>query len=240
MADGREQCDACRRWFHSLPKHWSKSPACRPVLSQPAPQQQEDANLSRIYDASVLHERAAQMLQHLVYDKMASESFVNELKPAMAATRALELDVLWRRIRSLLRPGTEAELDAELESIADPVYGLSKAERERAYAMDVQKLPVIEPRVRSLRSPGSKIDYKDVKNHGTVGFSFVDSLARLMQEDADICRQIVAASDKWKTGDLHGVRAESLADVDDTAAFRAHEITRKRRPSRRRTWCAWA
>ena len=107
------------------------------------------------------------------------------------------------------------------------MYGLSTAQRERAYATDVQKLPILEPRVRNLRSPGSKLDYKDVKNHGTVGFSFVDTLARLMQEDADICQQIIAASDRWKTGDLHGVRAESYADVDDGDTFRAHEISRK-------------
>ena len=104
---------------------------------------------------------------------------------------------------------------------------MSTAKRERDYAIEQQKLPVLEPRVRNLRQPGTKIDYKDVKNHGTVGISIIQSLARLMQEDAGLCGAIIAASDEYKSGELHGVQAETLADVCDGDNFRAHEITRK-------------
>ena len=231
MSASRAQCDSCGEFFRCLGTHWGKKPQCRPSTA-PLPAQvlggmQEDESVQDRHFQNVLRARAAEVLQHLRYDKYASESLIDELKPAFSSVRRLELDVLRCKLLPLIRPGTEKQLDDVLAAVADPFYGLRTSKRERDYAVEVQKLPVVEPRVRNLRQPGSKIDYKDVKNHGSVGFSIVNTLARLMQNDSDICEQIIAASDEWKTGSLHEVRAAQFFDITDGENFRNHKISRK-------------
>ena len=231
MSASRAQCDSCGEFFRCLGTHWGKKPQCRPSTA-PLPAQvlggmQEDESVQDRHFQNVLRARAAEVLQHLRYDKYASESLIDELKPAFSSVRRLELDVLRCKLLPLIRPGTEKQLDDVLAAVADPFYGLRTSKRERDYAVEVQKLPVIEPRVRNLRQPGSKIDYKDVKNHGSVGFSIVNTLARLMQNDSDICEQIIVASDEWKTGSLHEVRAAQFFDITDGENFRNHKISRK-------------
>lgn len=221
-----DECDVCHRRFRSLAMHRSKSAKCKPVKQKALPAQYDDS-LSKIHDTNVLRERAAAMLQHLRYDKEAAESLIDELKPALAEIRCAEINVLRQRIQPLLQPGMEMELEDVLKSISDPSYGFKTAKHERDYAINQQKFTVLEPRVRNLRQPGAKIDYKDVKNHGSVGISIIESLARLMQEDHEICSHIIAASDEWKTGELHGVPAALLGDMCDGENFRNHEITRK-------------
>jgi hypothetical protein len=224
-----ELCPTCQRRFKSVRKHHSKNPVCAPCAEevQEPVHEPDSTSFDDLHFASVLRERAAQMLQHLRYDKGASDSLVDELKPVMAQTRALELDVLRRCIRPLLQPGTEAQFDAALESVSDPSYGLSTIGQELKYAKNHQKLTILEPRIRNLRNPGSAIDFKDVKNHGTVGFSIIETLTRLMQEDESICEHIIASSDKYKSGILHGVASDTFGDVCDGSNFRNHDICRR-------------
>ena len=228
--DVKQACPCCGKRVVSLRHHRSKKPECRPSQRQQPDQRAEpeiDEDLQHQHFERKLRARAAELLQHLRYDKFAAESLIDELKPALAATRREEIDVLRRRLLPLLKPGTESQLDAVLASFADPFYGLSTAKRERDHAINEQKLPVLEPRVRNLRQPGKKLDYKDVKNHGSVGISIIQSLARLMQNDAQLCAQIIAASDQWKEGGLHNEEATVFGDVVDGQNFRRHKITRK-------------
>jgi hypothetical protein len=224
------KCEGCGRSFRDLAAHWGKKPKCkpqRPARRQAADAAPEDDSLQQQHFNNVLRARAAEILQHLRYDKFAAESLIDELKPALSSARRLEIDVLRQKLLPLLKPDAESQLDAVLATIADPFYGLSTSKRERDYATEVQKLAVLKPRVRNLRQPGSKIDYKDVKNHGSVGFSIIQTLARLMQNDSEICDQIIATSDDWKSGRLHMTEAAELGDITDGENFRHHKISQK-------------
>ena len=228
--EDKVRCDGCGKFFRCLVTHRGKKPQCKPKRPARKPVVDAAPENDEILDQhfnNVLRARAAEILQHLRYDKYAAESLIDELKPALSSARRLELDVLRQKLLPLLKPGAESQLDAVLATITDPFYGLSTPKRERDYATEVQKLPVLEPRVRNLRQPGTKIDYKDVKNHGSVGFSIIQTLARLMQNDSEICDQIITASDDWKSGCLHMTEATELSDITDGENFRRHRITRK-------------
>ena len=167
---------------------------------------------------------------HLRYDKLVSDNIVDELKPALKAARDLELEALRVQLLPLLRPGAEAELDAVLATIKDPFYDLGTKKREHDYAVDVQRLPVLPPRVRNLRQPGANLGYKNMKNHGSVGVSIIESLSRLMQNESELCEAIIAESREYKSGKLHGVPTTSYSDLKDGLNLRAHEITREAEP----------
>ena len=66
-----------------------------------------------------------------------------------------------------------------------------------------------------------------LKKYGSVGISIINSIARLMQHDSEICEQIMAASDRWEEGSLHNTQAAVFGDITDGGNFRRHKITWK-------------
>jgi hypothetical protein len=151
--EAKARCPTCNKAFDCLSKHYGRSKLCDPARR--APRVGEDAAAMRWHTRSSLQAKAAELLQHLRYDKMLADSVVDELKPALRSVRADELDALRLQLLPLLRPGAEAELDAILATFQDPFYGLGTKKQEHAYAKEVQQLPLPEARVRNLRKPGA-------------------------------------------------------------------------------------
>jgi hypothetical protein len=226
-SSARTQCPGCGRHFNSLAHHLR---SCLSTQGSPRLPTDDVGNSELAeHQKRLLRARAAELLQHLRYDKLVAANIIDELKPELRRTRRLEIEALRQQLLPLVKPGAEEQLDAVLSSIEDPVYGLGTKKQEHAYAVNVQKLPVLKPRVRNLRQPGA-IASKDVKNHGSVGVSIIESLSRLLQNDAETCKLIVAASREWKSGALHGRPADSFSDITDGINFRQHEITREAEP----------
>ena len=219
----------------SLAMHWAKR-GCKPVVPPAAKRAKGvEGSSSSGKDVELLHlntmlrQSASELLQHLRYDKLASEALIDELKPALARLRQQELMALRLLLLPLVPPAMHKNLETVLNLFADPVYGLRTAKHEMDFMLLEKHLIIPTPRIRNLRSrtPGASIDYKDVKNHGSVGISIIDSISRLMIEDASICEQIIKHSDELKTGAFHGVPSEYYADITDGANFRNHAISRK-------------
>ena len=228
-------CSGCGRFFKSVTKHQKKARCGLPVAVQPpeptcGPEDDQE-NLKSYHQANMMRAAASKVLQHLRYDKQMPDAMLDELKPAMARNRAIENGVLRDRIAPLLAPGNEAELDKALAAVADPFHGLKTAKLERAYALKTEKLPYLEPRVRDLRKKGASIGSKEMKKHGTVGFSVIELLTRVLQNDPQLCDEIIATSDRWMTGEHHEVPAESFADQEDGEMMRSHpHVMRKATP----------
>ena len=216
-------CEHCGEKFTSLAKHWAKSRRC---ASQYKPKdldhEMEEEKFRRSHHHNVLRAHVAETLQHFRYDKYVPDNIMEELKPALRKIRKVELDILRAEIEPLLAPGKQQQLSKALSGLEDPFYSLSTAKREKAFARDVQKLPYVQKRVRNLQSPGKSVSSKDMKRHGTVGFSLVDILTRVMQNDRKACADIIAKSDQWKTGDMHEKLADAYRDIDDGENFRFH------------------
>ena len=214
-----------------MSKHLTKSPKCRSSSSQAGASElvtpDEENDLLNVHMTNNLRAKTAEFLQHLRYDKNVADNFVDELKPLLSSTRRMEIDTLRQQLLPLLQPGKEQEVEHVLATIEDPFYGLTTAKRERDYAVNVQKLSVLKPRIRNLQKPGEELSYKDAKNHGSVGFCVIEALTVLMQNDSAICKEIIAKSDDWKTGRLRESEADELADETDGEIFREHPISRR-------------
>ena len=219
-------CPSCKQTFVCLGKHWAKKSSCRPskpakaeVVEQPSA---EVDPLVYQHHQSVARAQVAEVLQHLRCDKLAPDNLIDELKPALRRVKSLEDEYLYEQLVAIIQPGKEAELQSILASVADPFYGLGTRKLEQAYATKEQKLPYLNPRVRNLQRPGADIGSKDLKKHGSVNFSVVDTIGRIMQNDAELCAAIIAESDRWKLGELFEKEAEVFADAIDGKNTRFH------------------
>jgi len=72
--DGKARCDCCGKRFASLARHLGKNARCRsfePVAHPPVHQEAKESDLQKLHFDNALRARAAELLQHLRYDRLA-------------------------------------------------------------------------------------------------------------------------------------------------------------------------
>ena len=111
------QCPGCGKHFTSVAMHLQHCPRRKPppLLPRP-PLDGENAELVE-HQKRLLRARAAELLQHLRYDKLVADNTIDELKPELRRTRQLEIEALREQLLPLVKPGAELELDAVLATM---------------------------------------------------------------------------------------------------------------------------
>ena len=92
---------------------------------------------------------------------------------------------------------------------ANVFKGVETAAKEKAYLK--KTLPMLEPRVAELG-----------EGHRVVSVNALDAIERLLREDSDVRKAVIAKSEEWKKGEKWQTTAEEYRDMDDGSVARHH------------------
>ena len=211
----RTACPGCRKPFACHAQHLRQDARCAALVAalecgecdDPEPEAPSQVQLMLERDSGAFE--VAEGLAELRYNRNMNNPQVEAAKQLAHVAAKRSREQAFGQLQHLLRPGVSAaDVEAALAA-ANPFEGVKTRKTETAVLK--QHYPLLETRVTNLGD-----------GHRVVGVNAVDAIIRLLRENAEVRRQMIAKSEEWKRGDEWRVTSARLDNIDQGSAFRQH------------------
>ena len=211
----RTACPGCRKPFACHAQHLRRDARCAALVAalecgecdDPEPEAPSQVQLMLERDSGAFE--VAEGLAELRYNRNMNNPQVEAAKQLAHVAAKRSREQAFGQLQHLLRPGVSAaDVEAALAA-ANPFEGVKTRKTETAVLK--QHYPLLETRVTNLGD-----------GHRVVGVNAVDAIIRLLRENVEVRRQMIAKSEEWKRGDEWRVTSARLDNIDQGSAFRQH------------------
>ena len=217
-------CPTCSGSFASLQKHFGASPACDPWIDcvplLPPPQGSgSGCSYAHSEKERVFEQRFTHKVMH-DYNDLHHKRFIGTAAcDAWHGTAIGWIDFLKSEVLQEAANGVAA-VEAVFASAERALVKLQSSAHRDAYNIKVLKAPYVEP------EPYDKGNAEQFRKTAAK-LSLIKLLGRWMQHDSFYRKHCIERSEKWKTGELHNKKPESIADVTDGMKVRKSDMMRK-------------
>lgn len=225
MAD---TCDVCGTFYWCYSAHLAQNKLCRPaqvvVSEKPAPVCKEAVNNGWFFERVAqeeLTQATAWALMKLRCEDGWTPAMVGQLKKTLQPLLKLRDRLSHGRLVERGIVGPHISIEETQEALDRDLFAGIESEAKELSVLK-ETVPYVEPRVVKLSS-----DPKDI----VVSRNFGDMLTMRLQNEPKFRRQCLAASKRWKSGELWCEEPEVLKDLEDGVKARFDEdLMRPARP----------